>query len=83
MIKYAGDTYISELCNKYTSFKEVKSFDLIRHLMNKYGKFIETDLKENQRGLDEELDTTMPTDKYFEQIDDCIQYSDDVKKPCI
>ena len=81
MIKYAGDTYISELCNKYTSFKEVKSFDLIRHLMNKYGKFIETDLKENQKIFDEALDTMMPIWKYFEMIDYCIQYADGGKQP--
>ena len=41
------DTYITELCNKYTGFMGVKSIDLVHHLMNRYGKFIETDLKEN------------------------------------
>ena len=34
------------------------------------------DLKENHNIFDKELDTTMPIGKYFEQIDDCIQYAD-------
>ena len=44
--------------------------------MNRYGKITETDLKENQKISDEGLDNTMPIGNYFEQIDDCIHYSD-------
>ena len=48
--------------------------------MDRYGKIIETHLKENQKRFNEAFDTTMPIDKYFEQMDDCIQYVYDEKQ---
>ena len=44
-IETIEDTYISELCNKYTVFMGVKTINLVYHLMDKYGKMTETDLK--------------------------------------
>ena len=70
-----------KFCNKYTGFMGVNTIDLVHHLMDRYGKIIETDIQENQERLDKSLDTTMPTEKYFEQIDDCIQYVDDGNQP--
>ena len=58
-----------------------KTIDLFHHIMYIYGKITETDLKENQKRFDEALDTTMPIEKYFQQIDDCIYYSYNVKQP--
>ena len=65
-------TYILELHNKYTGFMAVKTIDLVHHLMDRYGEMIEKDLKENQNIFDEELDNTIPIDKYVEIIDDWI-----------
>ena len=45
--------------------------------MDRYGEITEIDLNENLKIFDEALDTTMPIDKYFEQIYDCIHYVDD------
>ena len=39
------------------------------------------DLKENHKRFDEALDNTIPIEKYYEIIDDWIQYADDVKQP--
>ena len=50
--------------------------DLFHHLMDIYRKITETDLRENQKTFDEALNATMPVDKYFEIIDDFIQYAD-------
>ena len=44
--------------------------------MGRYGKIIETYLKENQNRFDVALDTNMPIDKYVGWIDDCIRYDD-------
>ena len=49
--------------------------------MNRYGKVTEMDLKENHKRFDEALDNTIPIEKYYEIIDDWIQYADDVKQP--
>ena len=43
-----------------------KTIDLFHHLMYIDGKITEMELKENQKIFDEELETTMPIDKYFE-----------------
>ena len=59
----------------------VNTIDLVHHLLDRYGKITETDLKENQKIFYEALDTTMPIEKYFDQIDDWIHYSDGGKKP--
>ena len=75
------DTYISELRKKYTGFMVVKAIYLIHHIMDRYRKTTETDLEENRKVFDETLDTTMTIDKYFERIDNCIQYTYDSKQP--
>ena len=75
------DTYISELRKKYTGFMVVKAIYLIHHIMDRYRKMTETDLEENRKVFDEILDTTMTIDKYFESIDNCIQYTYDAKQP--
>ena len=46
-IETIEDTYIKELRNKYTGFMKVKTIDLGYHLMEKYRKIIEIDLREN------------------------------------
>ena len=53
----------------------------VHHRMDRYGKNAETNLKENQKRFYEALDNTIPVDKYFEIIDDCIWYADDDKQP--
>ena len=69
IIKTIEYTYIAELCNKYTGFMGFKTINLVHHRMERYGKVIETDRKENQTIFYETLDTTMPIHKYFERID--------------
>ena len=59
----------------------VKTIDLVHHIMDGYGRIIETELKENNKIFDEALNTTTLIDKYFEIIDYCIQYSDYGKHP--
>ena len=44
-IETIEDTYITELRNKYTGFMGVKTIDLVHHLMDRYGKITETDLR--------------------------------------
>ena len=76
IIETIEDNYIPELRNKYTGFMGVKTIYLVQHLMGRYGRMTETDLKENLKRFDEALDTAIPIGKYFEQIDDYIQYVD-------
>ena len=75
------DTYIAEPQNKYTGLMVLKMIDLVHHLMDRYGKIVETNLKENRKRLNETLDTNIPNVKYFEIIYECIQYLYSVKKP--
>ena len=59
----------------------VKTVDLVQHIVDIYGKIMELDLKKNQKIFDEALDTTIPIEKYFWWIDDCIKYTHDGKHP--
>ena len=45
IIETIEDTYITELHNKYTGFMGVKTIYLFHHLMDRYGKITETDLR--------------------------------------
>ena len=51
--------------------------------MDRYGKITETNRKENYNSVDEALDTTIPVDKCFKFIDDCIQYLYYDKQPYV
>ena len=64
IIKTIEGTYTKELRNKYTRFTVVNMIDLVHHLMDRYGKIIEIDLKENQKRFNGAFYTTMPIDKY-------------------
>ena len=64
IIKTIEGTYTKELRNKYTRFTVVNMIDLVHHLIDRYGKIIEMDLKENQKRFNGAFYTTMPIDKY-------------------
>ena len=64
-IQTTGDTYITELCNKYTGFMWVKTIYLFHHLMDIYEKITKKYLNENHERFNKELDTNMPNEKYF------------------
>ena len=55
--------------------------DLVHHIMYRCGKITETHLKDNHKRFDKALDTTTPIDKYFEIIDNLIQYEDGINQP--
>ena len=81
IIETIGDTYIAELCKKYTGTMGIKKINLVHHLIDRYGEIIRTDLKEKKYIFNEALDTIIPVDKYVEQVGNCIQYVDDAKQP--
>ena len=49
--------------------------------MGRNGKIKEKDLKEKQNKFYEALDSTTPVEKYFDKIDDWIQYADVGNQP--
>ena len=48
IIETIENKYIVELHNKYTRNMVSKAINMFHHLIDRYGKFLETDLKENQ-----------------------------------
>ena len=75
------DKYLKEFNNKYTKFLAVTFFDLLEHLLERYGKITTTDLKYNNQRINEPIDSSLTINKHFEKIDDCIQFADDGKTP--
>ena len=68
------ETYLKELNNQYTIFLWVLCHNLFGHLLNLYGKFTTADLEENNHWMNNPIDLSLPTNKYFDQIDDCLQF---------
>ena len=50
----------------------IKTINMVHHLMERYGETIETDPKEKQQRFYDALETTIPIEKCFGLIDDCI-----------
>ena len=69
--------YIDERCDKYTVFLNVSSRDLMNHLLHCYRKITATDMKENKQKIEEPIDTSEPSDKYFKRFDDCTKFATD------
>ena len=83
VINAVEDTYFRVSKNKYTGFLRVTFRDLLKHMINWYGKIMTTDLKYNNQRMNEPIDSSLPIDKYFNQIDDCIQFDGDDNIPYI
>ena len=70
-VKY---TYLKELKNKHTGFLGVMFRNLLKHLINRYGKIVAVDLKSNNQWMNEPIESYQPIEKYFEWTENCIQY---------
>ena len=86
MIESLEETYIDKIHNRYTECMDINKIDMIHHLMERYRKITETDLKYNQNILDKALETTMTinneNDDKLDIVDvnggheDCVSYKD-------
>ena len=45
IVETIENTYMAELRNQYTGFMGVRTIDMVHHIMERYGKVMETDLK--------------------------------------
>ena len=53
--------------------------DLLENLIDLYGDITAVDLKANNPKMIEPIDSRLPANKHFNQVEDCIQYVDDRK----
>ena len=81
IVETAKDTYLKELNNKYTSILGVTCRDLLEHLLDCYGNITTADFEYKNQQMNEPIDLSFPIDKYFEQIDECVQFANDGKTP--
>ncbi|CAB9513842.1 hypothetical protein SEMRO_617_G176080.1 [Seminavis robusta] len=70
-----NDTYTKALKDRMWGYGNTSPFDIITHLVTKYGKITETDLLANRELLTQPW--TPPTDieELFDNIDTCIAFS--------
>ena len=72
VIYSVSDTYLKELNNKYTGFLGVMRNYLLEHLIDWYKTIMTVDLKTNNQLMNDFIDFSLPIDKYFECINDCV-----------
>ena len=73
--------YLKEFNNKYTVFLGDTCRDLLEHLLDRYGNITIADLEFNNQWMNELIDLSLPIDKYFDWIDECVQFENDGKTP--
>ena len=72
------DTYIKELKNNCTVFFRVTCHSFLEHLLVRYRNITTPDLEANSKRMNKQIVSSLLIKKYFEQIDDCMQFSEDV-----
>ena len=66
---------------RYTGYLGVSVRDLLDNLLLRYGQINSRDLVKNIRRLHLPLDTGLPIDLYFKQVEDCREFSVDGNDP--
>ena len=77
IVNAVDHTYLKAKKTKYTGYHGVSAIQLMKHLMDRYGKVSEADLDANQNKLMESYNASQPIKMYYEKIEDCIQYAKD------
>ena len=62
-------------------FHGVSSKNLVDHLMERYDKISVSDLEACRQALEEPTEVDRPTDVYFQQVEDAIQFAQDGETP--
>ena len=75
VINSIEDMYFKEFKDEYTGFLGGMCLNLLDNILNCYRKFITAYPKANNQQMNEPIDSSLPIDKYFERIDDFIQYA--------
>ena len=76
----AKDTYLKELKNYY-GFIGVTCHDILKYIIDQCGNITTIGLKANNQQMNYPIDLSMLIQKYFECVDDCIQYTEDKNTP--
>ena len=77
LIDATEDVFLHEVRNKYTGYLGVTTRDLLDHLLDRYGKITAADIEECKRRMTSPMDIDQSIDRFFERIDDCVQYAAD------
>ena len=77
VIDTTEETYLEDLKNIYTGFLVVTYHNLLKHLFDWYEKITTADIESNNQLMNKLIDLSLKIDKYFKQIDDCVQFYED------
>ena len=79
LIDTVEDTYTKGLKNKYTTFSGITFQKLLEKLIDRCGKITIVDLETNNNQINEPIKSSFPIGKYFEQVNECFQYTYKIK----
>lgn len=71
--------YYADLINKTTGIVDMSPYDIMEHLMSKYGKITQLDIEKNNAIMLKPYDPNEPISKLFNQIEDCVEFAKDAK----
>jgi hypothetical protein len=71
-----NEAYIRGLRNWHTAYNNVSAMQLLMHLYNTYGVIRPIDIKDNDTGMREPFDPTLPIATLFDQIESAVTFAD-------
>ena len=72
LIAAVNETYIRSLHDKYTSYANITTLQMLMHLYSAYAKITEGDLEENNKRMRTDYDVNQPMEVLIGQIDDTV-----------
>ena len=81
VINTLEDTYKKELKNNYISFSGVTFRYLLEHQIYWHRKITTAYLQMKNIRMNELIDSSLPINKYFKWVDNCIKYADNGRTP--
>jgi hypothetical protein len=81
IIESVDETYIKSLRNKYTRYNAITPTNMLKHLMDNYGKITPEDIVQNDNRLNEPWDGSEPFENIIERVDECIEFAKEAERP--
>ena len=81
LITAVDETYIRSLRDKYISYANVTTKEMLVHLYLAYAKISDGDLEDNDKRMRADYDVNQPMEVLIEQIDDAVDIAAADKNP--
>jgi hypothetical protein len=81
IIDSVEEQYIQTLRNKYTRYNAISPKEMLKHLMDNYGKLTPEDIIANDNRLNEPWDGSEGFEKIISRVEECVEFAKEAKRP--